>query len=271
MKLSKFLTILLTFSLAGAGYAAAQLLQKGQIEAFRVEGDVNMINSISGESSQLTPGTVFGPGLSIQTGPSSTVLLFFSNGSAINLQPDSHLDINQFVQAEFEYEGPYTSLQEEPSQSITEMYLHYGELIGEVRKLRADSSYTINTSAGKAEILGTTFVVRYRPGQDGGRTEIFNLNGTVIATVDNNVFNLEPGKILIANGKLEGDRLEIDDYITKDATREEIAQVNKPIEDIDAARGGSGVPAGRSGVNNQGPGTLQTPPTEARVVTVSPI
>lgn len=267
----KIFSVLLVSTLAAAGLANAQTLQEGQIQAFIVDGDVSLLNSATGESQPLTRGTIFGGGYTVQTGPESSVLLLFSNGSSINLQQDSSLDISQFLQAPFdEAQGSFLTLQADPSQSETRMMLNYGELIGEVKKLRAESSYEIYTPSGKAEILGTTFLVSYNP--DSGNTVFMNLNGTVVASVAGEIINIPAGQTYAVEGTInEQGTLVVNAATLRPATNDEVAAANDQSPDA-VVTGNEG---GEGGVPDAGPGGDEggetTPVTDVSVVTVSPI
>jgi hypothetical protein len=102
--------------------------------------------------------------LVITTGENSRVILVFSNGATINVAADSQLDIVAFRQDPFA--GEYSiadALDEPPARSRTEIYLKRGELVGNVKSLRDDSTFTVGTPAGSAGIRGTTFRVVFRP------------------------------------------------------------------------------------------------------------
>ena len=96
MKLFKHASILL----AGAFIAASSLLaqmQQGKIQAFMVRGSVQLINDSTGESMLLARGQEFTEGHTVMTNNESSALLLFSNGSSINLSPNSSLNITQFL------------------------------------------------------------------------------------------------------------------------------------------------------------------------------
>ena len=94
-------------------------------------------------------------------------MLVFSNGSTVNLAQDSHLAIDQFLQDPFGQEIKVADLKGEPSTSHTKLNLTYGELVGNVKKLKGDSSFLVQTPVGAAGIRGTTFMITYRPSGTG--------------------------------------------------------------------------------------------------------
>lgn len=161
----------------------------GAIKAFLVQGDVKIVDNESGMSTPLKRGQTFGDGYTIETSGSSSALLLFSNGSAINVTPDSSLNLREFTQAA---STSSISLQPETSSSKTDLMLNYGGIIGEVKKLDPSSSYTVSTPAGSAGIRGTTFEVFYS--EETGETTIRTLEGEVVASFEGNVLNVNAGE-----------------------------------------------------------------------------
>lgn len=274
MKTTTLFSALLASFISAASFANAQSLQPGAIETFSAMGDVTLVNSTTGELKPLNPGDTFEPGFAIQTGEASSALLFLSNGSAINLRANSHLEIKTFKQAPIEFAGAYVTMTEDPSQSITELHLMYGEFVGEVQSLQSNSSYKITTPAGEAQILGTRYLVGFNPAGTNAKTEIFNLDGQVISTINNNTLNLEPGKFVSATATFANNQWSIDTNNILDATPDLLSRANIRVVEIQDARGG-GVPAAAGDDAPAGGGdiltTPVTPTSDARVVTVSPI
>jgi hypothetical protein len=135
--------------------------QDGQIRAFLVRGDVK-ITDTNGKTSQLRRGQTFGPGVGITAGPESSALLILSNGSTVNVTESTEMAIPTFKQAAFDRkQGSFITLEGDPSQSRTELNLENGTVAGEVKKIRENSSFRINTPAGSAGIRGTKYVVSF--------------------------------------------------------------------------------------------------------------
>lgn len=103
----------------------------------------------------------------LTVGDGSRVILVFSNGATINIGEKSKVEIRQFTQNPFEEEFAFADETSEPSSSQTVIHLTEGELIGQVKSLHEDSSFTVSTPAGAAGIRGTTFRVVFRPQGDG--------------------------------------------------------------------------------------------------------
>lgn len=180
MKLTKLLTLTAGAVLLLATAAQAQE-SVGLIKAFLVKGDVTLMNNVTGESAPLNRGQEFSEGYTVVTGPDSSALLLFSNGASINVTPNTQFQVSDFEQAAYDPDlGTYLRLKKDPSVSKTDIQLAYGEIIGEVRKLNAGSSYTINTPIASAGIRGTVWVVSFDP--QSGTFKSSNVNGIVTVT-----------------------------------------------------------------------------------------
>lgn len=155
----------------------------GDIRATRVVGNVTVTDTATNAQTALANDQIIHQGSIVRTGENSSVVLVFSNGATINLAFGSELNIEQFIQNPFE--GNYTPATEteEPSVSVTSIKLTRGELVGNVKKLRANqgSRFTVGTPVGAAGIRGTTFRIVYRPTGNG---QAFNF---VLTTVEGNV------------------------------------------------------------------------------------
>lgn len=187
----KRLTKLLFLAGAFAAIASTANAQLGKVKAFMIRGDVTYVNNATGQEAPLRRGMELTSGNTVVTGENATCLLLFSNGASINLTPGSKLDVSKFEQQPFDPRlGTFAALKADPSKSDTEINLAYGEIIGEVKKIRSDSEFTVKTPTGAAGIRGTRFVVSF----DGETTTVTNLDGVVVATFGGNVVNLQPGE-----------------------------------------------------------------------------
>ncbi|MEO0794551.1 MAG: FecR domain-containing protein [Verrucomicrobiota bacterium] len=153
-----------TLLLTTLGLLFANLMFAGQVnepivQVYLVKGDVTLIDTSNNQTRPLQRGDLISEGYAVETGANSSALLLFSNGSSINVTPESYLDISEFSQEPFEMSvRNYAQLSEDPSASNTSLDLHYGKVVGNVRKLNSESSYVINSPTGSAGIRGTTFV-----------------------------------------------------------------------------------------------------------------
>ena len=78
----------------------------------------------------------------ITTGTGSSVILVFSNGATLNVKEESTVNIMTFRQDPFagSYD-PSTASDEPNAKSRTEIFLQQGEIVGNVKKLRPDSTF----------------------------------------------------------------------------------------------------------------------------------
>lgn len=156
------LRLLPAFILAGLvslPLAARAQLMPGTIQAFNVTGDVQLVDAEG--SRPLNNGDPFTEGTTVETGPASSVTLVQSNGSVLVLEEETSLAVEEFLQEPFNMTADsFLDLEEDPSRSRTRLRLNYGELSGETKRLRPNSSYEIMTPAGTADIRGTIWSVR---------------------------------------------------------------------------------------------------------------
>ncbi|WP_269540961.1 FecR family protein [Cerasicoccus fimbriatus] len=151
--------IYFTIWLATACLLSAATVDKPVIQVYLVKGDVSLINIETNETQPLKRGDLISEGYAIETQADSSTLLLFSNGASVNVAPESYVKIAEFTQQPFDMAvANYALLGEDPSPSSTELEVHYGKIIGSVRKLQPESKYVINSPTGSAGIRGTTWV-----------------------------------------------------------------------------------------------------------------
>ena len=136
-------------------------MEAGIVKAFRVKGGVQLIDDSTGASSPLEDGRTFSQGYTVTTGENSSVVLLFSNGASVIVNAKSVLSVAKFLQEPYDPGlGEYTDLDADPSQSDTLLKMDYGEIIGNVKSLRQESNYQVDTPAGSAGIRGTTYTIK---------------------------------------------------------------------------------------------------------------
>ncbi|WP_309381085.1 FecR family protein [Cerasicoccus frondis] len=186
------------FWLACVGVLSAGMVETPTVQVYLVKGDVTLIDIESGEKTPLQRGDLISEGYAIETGSNSSALLLFSNGSSINVVPDSYVKIAEFTQEPFDLPVKnYALMGEDPSKSTTTLELHYGKVVGSVRKLQPESSYTINSPTGSAGIRGTTFVFATLTKSDA----IDASNGDLSSTVT--VLSVGEGEVVLKVGAKE--------------------------------------------------------------------
>lgn len=147
------------------------ILPSGQIKAFIVVGDVR-VRDHDGKLKPLVRGDLLELGSTVLTGADGMALVGFSNGNAVQLKPNSQLELTAFQQAPFddkEGDNTFTRLQADPSQSVTTLNLISGTLVTRVRPLNveAGSTFTIKTPAGRTLTNGAILQVQVMLGDDG--------------------------------------------------------------------------------------------------------
>lgn len=209
MKISNryFALSLLIFSSA-LSHAA---LQNGKFEVAITKGQSSLINPQSIKE-PVVKGKLFEQGYKVETNKDSTVELCLSNGSTILVNPETLVEVRTFrqVASNLIVEGAYQKLDKEPSPSVVEVFVIKGKIIGEVRKLNPQSSFTIKSPAGVARIRGTVYSVEYSRNETTrtGNMEVACVKGSVEVTIngsDSGPQAVEPGKKMNAQTPLVDD------------------------------------------------------------------
>lgn len=258
LKLPMLMKYLQTLTLLGALLLVPALLHAqnatGTIQALSVVGNVTLTDA-NGNSGPLYPGSDFTEGHTLTTGPASSALIAFSNGSSLRLSENTTLRVDTFRQAAFdESQGTFLQLEADPSQSRTELWVEAGQVAGNVRKLRSDSTFNVNTPGGTAAIRGTDYVVTVVIRGGEAFTSITNASGDVVAIIQGNPVGVPPGqsveiqanRTVDAQGQVTYTITEVGTPVP--ATGQEIAAANQAINDIQQVRqqprGPGGTPAG---------------------------
>lgn len=244
--ITQFMLLLALTSLATAGK-----LEKPVVQVYLAKGNVSLIDIASGERRPLQRGDLLGEGYAIETGADSSALLLFSNGSTVNVTPESYVNIAEYTQEPFEMSvRNYSLLGEDPSPSSTRLELHYGTVVGSVRKLNPESKYVINSPTGSAGIRGTTFVYAtitkneaIEASQGNLQSTVTSLSvgeGVVVLTVDGTPYTVNAGETRTIEITFEdGSVGELEIRVTQDNGPESLnaddaallAEINDLIED----------------------------------------
>lgn len=177
--------------LFGAAGAFAQS-KAGAIKAVRVTGAVVKI-AANGTESPVGENTLLLETDTVRTGGGASVVLVFANGSSVHLGETSRLAIEEFKMDPLAEDIVVANLTDEPNVSRTRLNLAYGEMVGNVKKLNASSSYDVRTPVGAAGIRGTTYRIKLR----------FEPNGQVSFTLSTFEGNVSfAGTIQVAGGEV---------------------------------------------------------------------
>lgn len=137
-------------------------IEKGQVKAKNLKGTVTYVIGESEDFTDLAEDQVFSDNSTVNNGRDSSVTLLFSNGSTIRLTRGTVFKVREFTQEPYDKsQGEFDSLEADPSNSTTDLFLQRGRLLFNVKKLSDKSSYEIYTPAGSAGIRGTEGEVSY--------------------------------------------------------------------------------------------------------------
>ncbi|KAF0094553.1 MAG: hypothetical protein E1N59_1858 [Puniceicoccaceae bacterium 5H] len=154
-----WLCLLLTFSCveAVAQSPVARILLRD------VVGEVTILNA-DGSQEVGESGMTVDPTDRVRTGADSRGVLLFSNGVHLSLQPESELVVERFARRSAPPPPPGIK---ETGASDTRLRLNYGQVVGQVDKLRDESRFEVATPVGVAGIRGTRFVLTLTRNDDG--------------------------------------------------------------------------------------------------------
>lgn len=239
---------LLALGLAPALSLAA--LTNGKLQVGIVKDEAYLYDK-QGKKEPLKTARIFQEGFRVETTPKNTVELILSNGSTLIVSPDTLLEVKTFRQVVSDriVEGEYQKLDKEPSPSITEIEVIRGKVVGEVRKLNPQSSYTIKTPVGVARIRGTIYTVEFA--DNGKGTGTLNI-GCVRGSVEATVFAANSGPIAVR----PGDQLSVQ------------APVPKPVEAVKPPDATGTKPPDATGTTAPEPAPAPAP---APVITLAPM
>ena len=133
---------------------------KGAIIIASMEGQVTVTNNESGAdlpSDRIKVGGLLFDGHTVKTGTGSKIVLLFSSGTITTLKEGSVLNIKKFAQKSFDPKtsGKLSARKDEPSPSETVIDLSLGDMVVDVKKLKKESSFNIDSPVGTAGIRGT--------------------------------------------------------------------------------------------------------------------
>jgi len=214
-------------------------LTNGKLQVGIVKDEAYLYDK-QGKKEPLKTARIFQEGFRVETTPKNTVELILSNGSTLIVSPDTLLEVKTFRQVVSDriVEGEYQKLDKEPSPSITEIEVIRGKVVGEVRKLNPQSSYTIKTPVGVARIRGTIYTVEFADnGKGTGTLSIGCVRGSVEATV----FAANSGPIAVR----PGDQLSVQAPVPKpvEAVKPPDATGTKPADTGTKPPDATGTPA----------------------------
>jgi len=208
-------------------------LQNGKIQTDVTVGEVYTLDA-KAKSVRVIPGQYYEQGSTFSTKEDSTIQLVFSNGATLLLSPNTTVVVRTFKQVPINLPTPgkYLEVDREPSPSVTEIILEKGKVVGEVRKLNSQSSYTIRTGVGIVKIKGTIFTVAYA---DDEAKESGNIDTSCVrGSVDLTLFGSNSGAVPVEAGKRITAQGPIVDENGKTRDIPEIIPVTLSVSKLDA-------------------------------------
>ncbi len=175
----------------------------GQVVATRVFGKVKAIDAEDGVETPLHNNDQLYEGYTVVTEAQASVILVFSNGASVRVMPNTRLALEIFRQDPLGGEVDAGSLVNEPTSSETKLDLTYGEMVGDVSKLRTSTSYVIQTPVGAAGIRGTQFRLLYRELEGGAQQYALSTQEGIVHLGDES----GRGGVDVTAGKEVGSRL----------------------------------------------------------------
>jgi hypothetical protein len=153
---------------------------KGAVIVASLKGDASVINLFQSTESDkpkvLKVGEIILQGSTITSGKNSEVDLLFTNGTSAKVGSNSKLTISAVWQEGFQESSTKVSdIKEETSPTRIDLDLDIGELIVDVKKLKKESSFRVNSPLGVAGIRGTQF----RIFSESKKVELSVLKGAV--------------------------------------------------------------------------------------------
>ena len=154
---------------------------KDTIRAEEVSGEVVLIGEIAEDSRILNEGDIFEEGLTVATGNSGSVTLYFSNGSSVSIGPDTRLTIRSFNQEPFSSDKTYGDLRADPSVSNTLLFLENGSITVRTKELQENSTFRVISPSGTMDLKSATAQITHATSGNEGITILANLFGNIEA------------------------------------------------------------------------------------------
>lgn len=173
--LSPVTTVIVASVFATASAYAA--VQAGGVEAGAISGTASYVGA-DGVRVQVVPGQKIPAGVSLETGPNSTLELYLSNGAKIVLQPGTQLRITNFTQDGNGGGVPqsgFASLSKEPTSSNLQLQVTKGSLVVDASRLNPLSQVQVKTPFITASTSSAVFSLEMA----GARQVVNTVSGVV--------------------------------------------------------------------------------------------
>jgi len=170
-----FLSLVFASALSAASYEAIVSAVRGTVLELDAQQQVVRTLSVNAEVPE---------GHTVSTNAGATVTLVLANGGVVTLKPETSLVLEQM-----QLDGPpsmasYRPLRPSPANTRTRLRLDRGEVLGEVKGIRANSKFEVTSAVGTAGITGTKFVVNVTIVDGRYTMTVTNLDGSVVTTIE---------------------------------------------------------------------------------------
>jgi len=195
--------------------------KKGALVIASLKGKVEVQDRY--ETKPASAGQVVTSQKSILTGTDGSAVIIFTNGTSASIGPNTQLFFQNIWQREFRASSSRVSqIKEETSPSRIAMELKMGELVVDVKKLKKDSSFLIDSPVAAVGIRGTKFGFSV------------SSSGSSVAVIEGEVVVLDSQKKavkLINNQKFSGSQAGLKSV--GEIPQKEARRINKSLGEIE--------------------------------------
>ena len=195
--------------------------KKGALVIASLKGKVEVQDRY--ETKPASAGQVVTSQKSILTGTDGSAVIIFTNGTSASIGPNTQLFFQNIWQREFRASSSKVSqIKEETSPSRIAMELKMGELVVDVKKLKKDSSFLIDSPVAAVGIRGTKFGFSV------------SSSGSSVAVIEGEVVVLDSQKKavkLINNQKFSGSQAGLKSV--GEIPQKEARRINKSLGEIE--------------------------------------
>ena len=204
---TKLTALLLSTLLCGALFGGAY-----EAIVTSVNGTVLELNQQQQVVRTLSKNARVVEGNAIRTRPDSSATLVLANGAVITVTPDTTLVLEQMQLDGDASLASYRPLRPSAANTRTRLRLDRGEVLGEVKGIRANSKFEVASAVGTAGISGTKFTVAVTVSGNTYTMTISNLDGTVVSTLEGqSTVNIPAGQSVVLSGTFDDTTDEVSD------------------------------------------------------------
>jgi hypothetical protein len=170
---------------AAPDISAIKGMRPGEVVVITLEGTATATDMATGQLRKLVVGDRLLQGTRISTNGRSKVGLGFTNGTFLEVAPDSQFTVQEFFQEPWDADShDVENAEAEPSRSRTTLFLNAGQVLADIKKLKSGSGMEIVTPLASAGIRGTKGQITHTVNSDGSpqRTNVNVPEGAMTVT-----------------------------------------------------------------------------------------